>query len=169
MWGYLFQHISSRRHKDRVAGKPMKPKYSPYNKLQRSPSILAVSISISYHCLCEFVTLGTPTTQRKECDWPDASAAFLPLQAESAQGSDLKIVMHSVCPVKGTQTALRVLFTARKRIISGTGNEPLWPRGNVLALLGYCTASWRLQCVYSVFLGTWDNSQLWWMQSGKRT
>ncbi|KAL8183558.1 UNVERIFIED_CONTAM: hypothetical protein K2H54_044512 [Gekko kuhli] len=40
----LKQHISSRRHKDRVAGKPTKPKYSPYNKLQRSPSILAVSI-----------------------------------------------------------------------------------------------------------------------------
>lgn len=30
------QHISSRRHKDRVAGKPSKPKYSPYNKQQRS-------------------------------------------------------------------------------------------------------------------------------------
>ncbi|TNN73618.1 Zinc finger protein 385B [Liparis tanakae] len=31
----LKQHISSRRHKDRVAGKPSKPKYSPYNKQQR--------------------------------------------------------------------------------------------------------------------------------------
>ncbi|KAF6733749.1 Zinc finger protein 385B [Oryzias melastigma] len=30
----LKQHISSRRHKDRVAGKPSKPKYSPYNKQQ---------------------------------------------------------------------------------------------------------------------------------------
>ncbi|CAF94119.1 unnamed protein product, partial [Tetraodon nigroviridis] len=29
------QHISSRRHKDRVAGKPSKPKYSPYNKQPR--------------------------------------------------------------------------------------------------------------------------------------
>ncbi|XP_031726045.1 zinc finger protein 385B isoform X1 [Anarrhichthys ocellatus] len=32
----LKQHISSRRHKDRVAGKPSKPKYSPYNKQQHS-------------------------------------------------------------------------------------------------------------------------------------
>nr|XP_020659773.1 zinc finger protein 385B [Pogona vitticeps] len=40
-----FQHISSRRHKDRVAGKPTKPKYSPYNKLQRSPSILAAKLA----------------------------------------------------------------------------------------------------------------------------
>ncbi|XP_047670875.1 zinc finger protein 385B isoform X2 [Tachysurus fulvidraco] len=37
----LKQHISSRRHKDRVAGKPLKPKYSPYNKQQRSSSSLA--------------------------------------------------------------------------------------------------------------------------------
>lgn len=41
----------------------MKPKYSPYNKLQRSPSILAVSIFISHRCVYEFVTLGTPTTE----------------------------------------------------------------------------------------------------------
>uniref|UniRef100_A0A673LKS9 Zinc finger protein 385D n=1 Tax=Sinocyclocheilus rhinocerous TaxID=307959 RepID=A0A673LKS9_9TELE len=31
----LKQHISSRRHKDRAAGKPDKPKYSPYPKTQR--------------------------------------------------------------------------------------------------------------------------------------
>ncbi|XP_060683949.1 zinc finger protein 385B isoform X1 [Hemiscyllium ocellatum] len=41
----LKQHISSRRHKDRVAGKPLKPKYSPYNKLQRNSSILAAKIA----------------------------------------------------------------------------------------------------------------------------
>ncbi|KAM9805174.1 zinc finger protein 385B [Neosynchiropus ocellatus] len=34
----LKQHISSRRHKDRVAGKPSKPKYSPYAKQQRGIS-----------------------------------------------------------------------------------------------------------------------------------
>lgn len=33
----LKQHISSRRHKDRAAGKPPKPKYSPYNKVQKPP------------------------------------------------------------------------------------------------------------------------------------
>ncbi|XP_060945108.1 zinc finger protein 385B [Limanda limanda] len=32
----LKQHISSRRHKDRVAGKPSKPKYSPYTKQERN-------------------------------------------------------------------------------------------------------------------------------------
>uniref|UniRef100_UPI00398EBBDE zinc finger protein 385D-like isoform X2 n=1 Tax=Pristiophorus japonicus TaxID=55135 RepID=UPI00398EBBDE len=38
----LKQHISSRRHKDRAAGKPPKPKYSPYNKLQRGTNALAL-------------------------------------------------------------------------------------------------------------------------------
>ncbi|TRY92257.1 hypothetical protein DNTS_029087 [Danionella cerebrum] len=42
----LKQHISSRRHKDRVAGKPTKPKYSPYNKQQRSSSSLAAKLAI---------------------------------------------------------------------------------------------------------------------------
>ncbi|XP_039595787.1 zinc finger protein 385C isoform X3 [Polypterus senegalus] len=32
----LKQHMNSRRHKDRLAGKPPKPKYSPYNKSQQS-------------------------------------------------------------------------------------------------------------------------------------
>ncbi|TRZ02942.1 hypothetical protein DNTS_027508 [Danionella cerebrum] len=32
----LKQHISSRRHKDRAAGKPAKPKFSPYSKTQRT-------------------------------------------------------------------------------------------------------------------------------------
>ncbi|ELW62094.1 Zinc finger protein 385D [Tupaia chinensis] len=39
----LKQHISSRRHKDRAAGKPPKPKYSPYNKLQKAAHPLGVS------------------------------------------------------------------------------------------------------------------------------
>ncbi|XP_036433259.1 zinc finger protein 385B isoform X1 [Colossoma macropomum] len=42
----LKQHISSRRHKDRVAGKPLKPKYSPYNKQQRSSSALAAKLAL---------------------------------------------------------------------------------------------------------------------------
>ncbi|XP_030642666.1 zinc finger protein 385B isoform X2 [Chanos chanos] len=42
----LKQHISSRRHKDRVAGKPTKPKYSPYNKQQRSSSTLAAKLAL---------------------------------------------------------------------------------------------------------------------------
>lgn len=46
--------MSSRRHKDRLAGKPPKPKYSPYNKLQKNAA-LAVSIlkvPVSLHSTC---------------------------------------------------------------------------------------------------------------------
>nr|XP_046260738.1 zinc finger protein 385B isoform X2 [Scatophagus argus] len=43
----LKQHISSRRHKDRVAGKPSKPKYSPYNKQQRNSLTELVKPSLS--------------------------------------------------------------------------------------------------------------------------
>ncbi|XP_051565084.1 zinc finger protein 385B isoform X4 [Myxocyprinus asiaticus] len=42
----LKQHISSRRHKDKVAGKPTKPKYSPYNKQQRSSNSLAAKLAL---------------------------------------------------------------------------------------------------------------------------
>ncbi|XP_065803445.1 zinc finger protein 385D isoform X1 [Muntiacus reevesi] len=43
----LKQHISSRRHKDRAAGKPPKPKYSPYNKLQKAARPLGVKLVFS--------------------------------------------------------------------------------------------------------------------------
>lgn len=42
---FPFQHISSRRHKDRAAGKPAKPKYSPYSKPQKGQTKQPVS-----HC-----------------------------------------------------------------------------------------------------------------------
>ncbi|XP_041104352.1 zinc finger protein 385D-like isoform X2 [Polyodon spathula] len=42
----LKQHISSRRHKDRAAGKPPKPKYSPYNKAQRGKTAPAVKLTL---------------------------------------------------------------------------------------------------------------------------
>ncbi|KAK1173435.1 zinc finger protein 385D-like isoform X1 [Acipenser oxyrinchus oxyrinchus] len=42
----LKQHISSRRHKDRAAGKPPKPKYSPYNKAQRGTTAHAVKLTL---------------------------------------------------------------------------------------------------------------------------
>ncbi|XP_054461346.1 zinc finger protein 385D-like isoform X1 [Anoplopoma fimbria] len=40
----LKQHISSRRHKDRAAGKPAKPKFSPYTPTQRHQSFQAIRL-----------------------------------------------------------------------------------------------------------------------------
>lgn len=39
--------MNSRRHKERLAGKPVKAKFTPYNKLQPS-AVLAVRISLSH-------------------------------------------------------------------------------------------------------------------------
>ncbi|XP_062994061.1 zinc finger protein 385C isoform X2 [Elgaria multicarinata webbii] len=44
----LNQHMSSRRHKDRLAGKPPKPKYSPYSKLQKNTA-LASKLALQKH------------------------------------------------------------------------------------------------------------------------
>ncbi|KAF3853652.1 hypothetical protein F7725_014340 [Dissostichus mawsoni] len=38
----LKQHMSSRRHKERLAGKPVKAKFTPYNKLQPSAILAAL-------------------------------------------------------------------------------------------------------------------------------
>ncbi|CAN9504051.1 unnamed protein product [Ophioblennius macclurei] len=42
----LKQHISSRRHKDRAAGKPAKPKFSPYTPTQRHQSFQAIRLTL---------------------------------------------------------------------------------------------------------------------------
>ncbi|KAM6899361.1 zinc finger protein 385D-like [Xenentodon cancila] len=42
----LKQHISSRRHKDRAAGKPAKPKFSPYTPTQRHHSLQAIRLTL---------------------------------------------------------------------------------------------------------------------------
>ncbi|XP_071393524.1 zinc finger protein 385D [Centroberyx affinis] len=42
----LKQHISSRRHKDRAAGKPAKPKYSPYSKPQKGQTKTPVKLAL---------------------------------------------------------------------------------------------------------------------------
>uniref|UniRef100_A0A3Q4A9B3 C2H2-type domain-containing protein n=1 Tax=Mola mola TaxID=94237 RepID=A0A3Q4A9B3_MOLML len=48
----LKQHISSRRHKDRSAGKPAKPKYSPYSKPQKGQTKQPIKLSLGkeHHC-----------------------------------------------------------------------------------------------------------------------
>ncbi|MBN3298657.1 Z385D protein, partial [Amia calva] len=76
----LKQHISSRRHKDRAAGKPPKPKYSPYNKAQRGTTAQSVSVSetafraiqikiLSLAILCAFL-LQVKLALRKELGKP---------------------------------------------------------------------------------------------------
>ncbi|KAH0626921.1 hypothetical protein JD844_002218 [Phrynosoma platyrhinos] len=72
----LNQHMSSRRHKDRLAGKPPKPKYSPYSKMQKNTA-LAVSILKSKLALQKHLTktlaarfLPSPLTPATVCALP---------------------------------------------------------------------------------------------------
>ncbi|KAM6312101.1 zinc finger protein 385C [Podargus strigoides] len=72
----LKQHVSSRRHKDRLAGKPPKPKYSPYSKLQKNAA-LAVSMLKSKLALQKHLTktlatrfLPSPLTAAAVCAVP---------------------------------------------------------------------------------------------------
>ncbi|KAM3859947.1 zinc finger protein 385D-like [Diretmus argenteus] len=44
----LKQHMSSRRHKERLAGKPVRPKFSPYTKVQHS-TLLATKLALQKH------------------------------------------------------------------------------------------------------------------------
>lgn len=52
----LKQHISSRRHKDRAAGKPAKPKYSPYSKPQKGQSKQPIKLSLGKDRQCQPLT-----------------------------------------------------------------------------------------------------------------
>uniref|UniRef100_A0A1A8JEY3 Zinc finger protein 385D n=1 Tax=Nothobranchius kuhntae TaxID=321403 RepID=A0A1A8JEY3_NOTKU len=49
----LKQHISSRRHKDRAAGKPAKPKYSPYSKPQKGQTKLPIKLILRKDRPCQ--------------------------------------------------------------------------------------------------------------------
>ncbi|NXL46449.1 Z385C protein, partial [Podilymbus podiceps] len=67
----LKQHMSSRRHKDRLAGKPPKPKYSPYNKLQKNAA-LASKLALQKHLTKTLATrfLPSPLTAAAICAMP---------------------------------------------------------------------------------------------------
>ncbi|NXQ89045.1 Z385C protein, partial [Nyctibius grandis] len=67
----LKQHMSSRRHKDRLAGKPPKPKYSPYNKLQKNAA-LASKLALQKHLTKTLATrfLPSPLTAAAVCAVP---------------------------------------------------------------------------------------------------
>uniref|UniRef100_A0A8C5F3F2 C2H2-type domain-containing protein n=1 Tax=Gadus morhua TaxID=8049 RepID=A0A8C5F3F2_GADMO len=45
----LKQHMSSRRHKERVSGKPSKPKFTPYAKVQKKKQPLGTKLALQKH------------------------------------------------------------------------------------------------------------------------
>ncbi|XP_060637137.2 zinc finger protein 385C isoform X2 [Anolis sagrei] len=67
----LNQHMSSRRHKDRLAGKPPKPKYSPYSKMQKNTA-LASKLALQKHLTKTLAArfLPSPLTPATMCALP---------------------------------------------------------------------------------------------------
>ncbi|XP_030284534.1 zinc finger protein 385B isoform X2 [Sparus aurata] len=102
----LKQHISSRRHKDRVAGKPSKPKYSPYNKQQRSsltkelakPSLSPSFLSAPFP--------PPPTSLTSSISLPPCSLSSSPLLTTTASPLTPTISLHPRPPASSP------LFTA---------------------------------------------------------
>uniref|UniRef100_A0A3P8RUY2 Zinc finger protein 385B n=1 Tax=Amphiprion percula TaxID=161767 RepID=A0A3P8RUY2_AMPPE len=102
----LKQHISSRRHKDRVAGKPSKPKYSPYNKQQRSSltkELVKPSLSPSF--------LSTPfappsSSLTSSISLPPVSLSSSPLLTPTSSPLTPTISLHPRPPASSS------LFTA---------------------------------------------------------
>uniref|UniRef100_A0A3Q3XKD1 Matrin-type domain-containing protein n=1 Tax=Mola mola TaxID=94237 RepID=A0A3Q3XKD1_MOLML len=64
----LSQHMNSRRHKDRLAGKPPKPKFTPHSKSQPSSS-LATKLALQKQLTKSLTTgfLPSPLTQPTLC------------------------------------------------------------------------------------------------------
>ncbi|CAG5865858.1 unnamed protein product [Menidia menidia] len=102
----LKQHISSRRHKDRVAGKPSKPKYSPYNKQQRnsvSKELAKPSLSPSF-LPSPFAPPSSPLPP--SISLPPSSLSSSPLLSPTSTALTPTISLHPRPPASSS------LFTA---------------------------------------------------------
>ncbi|XP_038634535.1 zinc finger protein 385D isoform X3 [Scyliorhinus canicula] len=68
----LKQHMTSRRHKERLTGKPSKPKYSPFTKLQQT-AVLATKMAFQKHLTKPLATgfLPNPLTAAAVCALPN--------------------------------------------------------------------------------------------------
>ncbi|TKS67735.1 Zinc finger protein 385B [Collichthys lucidus] len=102
----LKQHISSRRHKDRVAGKPSKPKYSPYNKQQRSTltnELVKPSLSPSF---LSTPFAPPPSSLTSTISLPPSSLPSTPLLTTTSSPLTPTISLHPRPPASSS------LFTA---------------------------------------------------------
>ncbi|XP_045910979.1 zinc finger protein 385B [Micropterus dolomieu] len=102
----LKQHISSRRHKDRVAGKPSKPKYSPYNKQQRSSltkELVKPSLSPSF---LSTPFAPPPSSLTSSISLPPTSLSSSPLLTPTSSPLTPAISLHPRPPASSS------LFTA---------------------------------------------------------
>ncbi|XP_065818383.1 LOW QUALITY PROTEIN: zinc finger protein 385B [Labrus bergylta] len=114
----LKQHISSRRHKDRVAGKPSKPKYSPYNKQQRgtlttelvkpslSPSFLTAPFAPPPSSLANTISIPPTSLSSSPLLTPSSLSSSPLLTTTSSPHLTTAITLHHRPPASSS------LFTA---------------------------------------------------------
>ncbi|XP_064171600.1 zinc finger protein 385C-like isoform X2 [Anguilla rostrata] len=136
----LQQHINSRRHKDRLAGKPPKPKFSPHSKSQQStvlPSVRwnghaggtisamkKVFNSCSLTCLSSQARLALQK-QLSRC----LASAFLPRPLRAATLCTMATGPLTLCHPPGTATFIQapLLGPATFRPPSGPMRAPHTP------------------------------------------
>uniref|UniRef100_A0A8C4J0T1 Zinc finger protein 385C n=1 Tax=Dromaius novaehollandiae TaxID=8790 RepID=A0A8C4J0T1_DRONO len=107
----LKQHMSSRRHKDRLAGKPPKPKYSPYNKLQKNAA-LASKLALQKHLTKTLATrfLPSPLAAAAVCAMP-GPLALRPAAATLFQAPLLGPALFRTPPAHVRATPGPIVFT----------------------------------------------------------
>ncbi|XP_018419396.1 PREDICTED: zinc finger protein 385C isoform X2 [Nanorana parkeri] len=105
----LKQHMNSRRHKDRLAGKPPKPKYSPFSKLQKNAA-LATRLALHKHLTKTLAARFLPShlTPTAVCTLPsplalrpttDAAIFQTPLLGPALFRSPPTAIRHSPAPI----------------------------------------------------------------------
>uniref|UniRef100_UPI0035900B05 zinc finger protein 385D-like isoform X2 n=1 Tax=Myxine glutinosa TaxID=7769 RepID=UPI0035900B05 len=109
----LKQHITSRRHKDRVAGKPAKPKFCPYNKLLRNPTQLTVKESQKSTFSSPFLATISNAMNLQGA----LHSSAIPLTAHSLPAPPLSRFFHGQPPIRNapgvmcTPTRTPIMFT----------------------------------------------------------
>ncbi|MEE6526280.1 hypothetical protein FKM82_026825 [Ascaphus truei] len=103
--------MSSRRHKDRLSGKPAKPKYSPYSKLQKSAAFVT-KLALQKHFTKTLAArfLPSPLTHAALCALPGPFALRHPAAAALFQTQLLGPALFRSPPAALRPAAAPIMF-----------------------------------------------------------
>ncbi|XP_054643221.1 zinc finger protein 385B isoform X2 [Dunckerocampus dactyliophorus] len=120
----LKQHITSRRHKDRVAGKPSKAKYTPYSNNNMRTQRSSFTVSLVVIATCHLATLLTSFLFLL-VSFQELAKSFLPPHpfstppASLSTSSPLSIALHPRPPSSSPLIAASLLRSAPGPIRAG--------------------------------------------------
>uniref|UniRef100_A0A667YJS0 Zinc finger protein 385C n=1 Tax=Myripristis murdjan TaxID=586833 RepID=A0A667YJS0_9TELE len=110
----LKQHLSSRRHKERLAGKTVKPKFSPYIKVQPS-AVLATKLALQKQLSKALPAgfLASPLNPAALCTMASGPLAFRPPPAPTAiiQGPLISPTLFRPAPGPLRATHTPIIFS----------------------------------------------------------